>query len=224
MNTRLQKLYASIETSNKKKFLKNKVKLDNTWGTSIWGMTLQIDLCEEVKDVLDSYQQALAKLESDNFLLLPRQYQHISFNQVVFWDGEYKLGKQKTWADISVEFVRSFEKQDKKLRSFQITFSKLIATTGGIIWCAYDDNDQLESLREKFLEVLPFPKETTKLNHIIHTTVARHKSKLNNPEAVLDYIDRQKDSTQMTVDKIVLRKELIFPSIKTEEISSIELI
>ena len=224
MNTRLQNLYSSIEKPNKEKFLNNEVEIDQTWGNSIWGVTLQIDLGEEVKNKLASYQQELDKLEPNNLLLLPREFQHISFNQVVFWGGEYKLGTEKTWENVAIKFMEAFKKQDRKHNSLQIIFSKLIATTGGIIWCGYDENDELEKLREEFLKQLPFPKETTKLNHIVHITVARYKNKLNQPQTVSEFIEKQTESVYMTVDRIILRKELVFPSIKTEEIAQIELL
>src|SRR3989344_2931473 len=114
MNTRLQKQYSGIEEQNKGKFLRNEIEIDSTWGKPIWGVTLQIDLGEEVKDKLTSYQHELDKLEPDNLLLLPREYQHISFNQVVFWGGEYRLGTEKTWDNVSKEFIRTFKKQDRK--------------------------------------------------------------------------------------------------------------
>lgn len=224
MNTRLQNQYSSIEEQNKDKFLRNEIELDTTWGNSIWGVTLQIDLGDKVRDALSDYQKKLDQLEPNNLLLLPRVYQHISFNQVVFWGGDYELGTEKTWKNVSQDFLSIFEEQNKKFSSFKVTFSKLVATTGGIIWCGYDDNDQMENLREEFLKILPFPKETTKLNHIIHTTVARYKNKLENPHSVLEFIDKNSESVEMEVNKIILRKELIFPSIKTETLTEVELV
>jgi len=61
------------------------------------------------------------------------------------------------------------------------------------------------------------------LNHIIHTTVARYKHTLNNPQRIYDYVQSKNDTVSMKVKKIILRKENIFPSIQTEEIAQIEL-
>lgn len=224
MNTRLQKQYFGIEEQNKGKFLRNEIEIDSTWGKPVWGITLQIDLGEKVKDLLCKYQEKLEKLEPSNLLLLPRQYQHVSFNQVVFWGGQYELGTEGTWNKVGEKFLKAFKEQHKKHNSFNVTFSKLLATTGGIIWCGYDENDEMENLREEFLKILPFPKETTKLNHIVHTTVARYKNKLIDPSKVLDFVDKNIESVDMTVDKIILRNELVFPSIKTESLAEIELI
>lgn len=224
MNTRLQKQYSDIEDQNKEKFLRNDIEIDSTWGKPIYGITLQIDLGEKVRDLLCKYQEELEKLEPDNLLLLPRQYQHISFNQVVFWGGQYELGTERTWNKVAEEFIKAFKEQNRKHNSFRVNFSKLVATTGGIIWCGYDENDEMEHLREEFLELLPFPKETTKLNHIVHTTVARYKNKLVDPNRVLDFVNKNNDSVDMAVSKIILRNELMFPSIKTESLEKIELI
>ena len=224
MNTRLQKQYSGIEDQNKEKFLRNEIEIDSTWEKPIWGVTLQIDLGEKVRDLLCKYQEKLEKLEPNNLLLLPRQYQHISFNQVVFWGGQYELGTEGTWNKVAEEFLKAFKEQNRKHSSFKVSFSKLVATTGGIIWCGYDENDEMENLREEFLKILPFPKETTKLNHIVHTTVARYKNKLVDPDKVLDFVDKNTESVDITVDKIILRNELVFPSIKTESLAEIELI
>lgn len=224
MNTRLQKQYSGIEDQNKEKFLRNDIEIDSTWEKPIWGVTLQIDLEEKVRNSLCKYQEELEKLEPDNLLLLPRQYQHISFNQVVFWAGQYELGTEGTWNKVAEEFLKAFKEQNRKHNSFRVNFSKLVGTTGGIIWCGYDENDEMEHLREEFLKMLPFPKETTKLNHIVHTTVARYKNKLADPGKVLDFVDNNNGSAEMTVKKIILRNELVFPSIKTVSLAEIELI
>jgi hypothetical protein len=224
MNTRLQKQYSGIEDQNKEKFLRNEIEIDSTWRKPIWGVILQIDLGEKIRDSLCKYQKELEKLELNNLLLLPRQYQHISFNQVVFWGGQYELGTEGTWNNVAEEFIKAFREQNRKHNSFKVEFSKLVATTGGIIWCGYDENDEMEHLRREFLKILPFPKETTKLNHIIHTTVARYKNKLIDPLKVLDFVNKNSESADMTVNKIVLRNELVFPSIKTKSLAEIELI
>jgi 2'-5' RNA ligase len=223
MNKRLSDIYYDIEKNNLDDFLGNKLKLDEAWKKSIWGVALQINLGDGVKNVVEDFQKKLNEMEQGNLLLLPRKYQHISFNQVVFWNGDYKAGKQKTWDGIRDSFLESFREMDNKFSSFEVTFSKLIATTGGIMWCGYDEADELEKLREYFLEKLPFPDETTYLNHIIHTTVARFKRKLRNPKKVLVYVQSQKRQATMRVDKIVLRNELVFPSIKTKNIAEISL-
>jgi hypothetical protein len=224
MNTRLVNQYLAIEEQNKEKFLVNQVEIDATWGKEIWGVTLQIDLGEEVKNQLETYQRELDEMEPNNLLLLPREYQHISFNQVVFWGGEYKLGNEKTWEDSSKEFLKEFNSLYNSLSSFEVNFAKVVATTGGIIWCATDENDELEGMRNKFLQILPFPTETTKLNHIIHTTVARYKNKLNDPKKVFDCVSSKNEIVSMKIKSIILKKELIFPSIKTETIAKIDLV
>lgn len=223
MNQRLISVYQNIENQNKENFLNNKVEIDQTWGKETWGITLQIDLGEEARNQLVEYQKQLSVLEPENLLLLPRSYQHISFNQVIFWGGLYKNGKQETWKSIYQDFLLKFQKLDNVFNSFEVTFSKLVATIGGIIWCGFDESDQMENLRNEFLNFLPFPQETTKLNHIIHTTVARYKNKLNNPSRILDFTLNHKETVSMKVNKIILRNELIFPSIKTKDINFINL-
>ena len=46
----------------------------------------------------------LSNFEPDALLLTPRPFQHISFNQVVYWGGQYKLGHDQTWTTIEQKF------------------------------------------------------------------------------------------------------------------------
>jgi hypothetical protein len=70
---------------------------------------------------------------------------------------------------------------------------------------------------------LPIPKETTIRGHIIHTTVARFQGKLDCPENILRYLQGKTETRSMRVASIILRRELVFPSLKTEEIAAIDL-
>ncbi len=223
MNKRLKSLYSNIKSSNKKDFLNNKLIPDKNWKKPIYGITLQIKLTKTVKDTICNLQDDLKTLEPNSLLLLPKAYQHISFNQVVFWNDKYSKSYEQTWNQVKDDFITKFNQLDNKYKQFQINFNDLICTTGGIILCATDTNDQLESLRNIFLNELPFPKETTKYIHIIHTTVARFKNKLNNPKKTYQFIEKQNVNLSMTINKIHLIKELIYPSMKTELESSITL-
>lgn len=223
MNQRLLNLYRNIEKTNKEKFINNQIEIDTTWGKPVWGVTLQVDLSEQVRDRVCAYQKELRTLEDDNVLLLPREFQHVSVNQVIFWDDNYALGNENTWNNVSSQFIEVFSSLHKKYESFNITFSKVIATTSGIVWCATDEHDELENLRNNFFQLLPFPSETTKKNHIIHTTIARFQNKLSNPNKVWEWAEYKKDYVIMKVNNIVLRKELVFPSIKTETLHTIGL-
>lgn len=223
MNQRLQKIYDEITFQNREAFLQNQVVPDINWGKKINGATLQINLSGPVKDHIQKYQEDLLRLEANSLLLSPRPFQHISFNQVVYWNGHYSKGVSATWDELEREFVNKFKQLDNKFPSFPITFYKLIAHTNAIIWCAYDENDELESLRNQLFNLLTFPKETEKRNHIIHTTIARYKQKLNNPSQILDYVNSHIEKVAMNITAIVLRKENQYPSLNTREITSIQL-
>ena len=220
MNTRLQNQYTFIESQNRQKFLANELEIDGKWGKSVWGVTLQVELGDEVKDAIATIQATLSNLEPGNLLLPPRQSQHVSLSQVVFWGGQWLEG---TWSSIADSFLAAFAEQDGKFKSYDVTFSKLIATTSGVILCGFDEYDETQTLREELQKVLPFPPETTNPNTIVHTTVARYRNKLNDPAALLSVLENQTVSARMTVRGVLLQKELVFPSLETENLAKIEL-
>ena len=223
MNQRLLSVYHGF-TNHREKFLANDIELDDMWNKSIKGVTLQIDLSEEVRDAVSNLQKKLSKLEPEALLFTPRPFQHISFNQVIYWGGNYSLGLDQAWAAIKDDFLTKFQGLDNSLSSFTISFIKVIPLTSAITWCAVDEHDEMQKLRTAFKEALPFPTETTKENTFIHTTIARYKTKLRDPHRVFQFLEKYQAPLSMEVKEIILRKENLYPSLNTTELARIRLV
>lgn len=223
MNQRLKTIYDGFTSKHREKFLDNDIEFDAMWGKPIKGVTLQIDISNKMRSAVGRLQEELYKLEPKALFLTPEPFQHISFNQVVYWGGRYKLGYDQTWAAIEKDFLTRFQKLDNKFTSFTISFLKLIPMTSAIIWSAVDAKDEMQSLREHLKACLPFPKETTKENTFIHTTIARYREKLRDPQRVLHLLKEYQTPITMEVKEIILRKENIYPSLDTTELARIRL-
>lgn len=216
-------MYDGLASSHHEKFLANDIKVDDMWGKPIKGVTLQIDISEEVRDAVCNLQDELSKLEPEALLLTPRPFQHVSFNQVVYWGGNYSLGYDQTWAVIEKDFLAKFQKLDHVFPSFIISCVRLIPMTTAIIWSAIDEHDEMQELRATLKEALPFPAETTKENTFIHTTIARYKAKLRDPLRVYQLLEANAHPLSMTVKEIILRKENQYPTLQSTEVSRIRL-
>ncbi|MEK7544117.1 MAG: hypothetical protein AAB557_04565 [Patescibacteria group bacterium] len=223
MNQRLQSIYDGFASQNRQKFLDNDIEFDAMWGKPIKGITLQIDLSEKMRSAVGHLQKTLSELEPKALLLTPRPFQHISFNQVVFWGGQYNLGHDQAWEVIEKNFLTAFQKLDNKFPSFTISFINLIPMTSAIIWSAVDQHDEMQRLRTRLKASLPFPKETTKENTFIHTTVTRYMSKLRDPQQVFKLLEEYQAPISMEIKEIILRKENIYPSLGTTELARIRL-
>jgi len=223
MNQRLINIYKGFASNHREKFLTNEIEFDDMWSKPIKGVTLQIDLSEDVRDAVCNLQEELSKLEPEALLLTPRPFQHISFNQVVYWGGNYRLGHDQTWAAIEKDFLAKFRECDNKFSSFPISFVNLIPMTSAIIWAALDDHDEMQKLRLTLKSALPFSPETTRENTFIHTTIARYKTKLRDPHRVFQFLEKHQAPLSMEVKEIILRKENQYPSLKTTELARIRL-
>lgn len=223
MNRRLIDVYDEFASKHREKFLANDIEFDDMWGKTIKGITLQIDLSEEVRGAICKLQDELCALDPEAFLPTPRPFQHISFNQVVYWGGQYKLGLDEAWTAIEKDFLTKFHECDNRFPSFTISFIKRIPLTSAIIWCAVDEHDEMQKLRANLKIKLPFPAETTKDNTFIHTTVARYKSKLRDPHRVFQLLENYQTSISMEVKEIILRKENQYPSLHTTDLARIRL-
>ncbi len=223
MNRRLTQIYEKLVSEHRDTFLTNDVVIDEMWGKPIKGVTLQIDLSEEMRGAVDNLQEELVRLEPEALLPTPRPFQHVSFNQVIYWGGTYKLGHDQTWAAIEKDFLGKFQQFDTVFPSFEISFIQLIPMTTAIIRAALDDHDEMQTLREAFKRKLPFPAETTKENTFIHTTVARYKAKLRDPLRVLQLLQAHHAPLSMTVKEIILRKEIQYPTLRSTELARIRL-
>lgn len=224
MNSRLHVQYEQIEHDNLQRFLNNEVSPDTNWGTDVFGVTMQIDLDDVVKDALAKHVKNFKNIDEQSLLFPDRSAQHVSFNQVIQWNLNTKEKNHAVWDQIRSNFVEKFLSINHKIPSFDIRFEKIIATPNGIIWCAVDDNEEMEHARDLLLANLPKPVVIPKPIHIIHTTIARYKKTLNDPSAILAYIKKETASSGMKVRKILLREELVYPTLQTHEVASIELI
>jgi hypothetical protein len=222
MNNRLNNLYSLIEKENREKFLGNQIEIDKNWGKKIFGITLQIDLSQRLKQIIYTLQQQLISLEPENLFLPYSQTQHLSFNQVVHWGNCPPENNRTIWESIKDDFISRFCLMDSDFKPFEVFFNRIIPTIGGIIWCAEDTDDKLESLRNELLERLPFPKTHLVRNHIIHTTIVRYRNNLKDPIKMFEYLQTIRNSVPMCIDKIFLRKELVYPSISIKEIAHID--
>lgn len=223
MNQNLINIYDGLGLNHREKFLANEVEVDAMWGKTIKGVTLQIDLTDEVRDAVVKLQGDLFILEPNSLLPTPRPFQHISFNQVIYWGGTYKLGHEQTWASIEDNFLDKFRRLDNTFPSYTIYFIKLIPMTSAIIWAAVDEHDEMQTLRTTLKEKLPFPAETTRENTFIHTTIARYKQKLRDPHRVLHFLDTYQIPISMNVTEIILRKEDQYPTLRSVELTRIRL-
>ncbi|MEK9143886.1 MAG: hypothetical protein AAB481_04665 [Patescibacteria group bacterium] len=223
MNQRLIEIYDGFASKNRKKFLDSDIEFDDMWGKPIKGVTLQIDLSEQVRDALCNLQEKLSNLEPRALHPTPRPFQHISFNQVVYWGSNYMLGHDGAWASIEQDFLAKFHGLDNTLSSFTISFVRLFPMTSAIVWCALDEYDEMQTLRADLKASLPFPAETTKDNTFIHTTVARYKTKLHDPHRVFQLLEKHQAPISMEVKEIILRKENLYPSLHTTDLARIRL-
>lgn len=224
MNSRLYTQYEQIEHANLQNFLNNEVSTDTNWGKNVFGVTMQIDLDENVKDEFARHINNLKKIDEQSLLFPDRSAQHISCNQVIQWNLDTNEKNQAVWNHFQNNFVQKFLAFNQKISSFFIRFEKIIATTEGIIWCAFDDNDEMEYARKLLLDGLPKSDVIPKPIHIIHTTIARYKKTLHNPSTILEYIRKETASCEMKVRRILLREEIVYPTLHTNEIASIELV
>ena len=207
------------------KYFYKKVSLDRYWNTNTFGIALQVEVNSHIKKIITQIQNELNKIEPDS-LFFPNVGNHISINQVVSWNGKYHLGKEKTWEEINKnsDFVNKFNSLNLKFSPIPINFVKVILTPGAVILFADDLEDRVQEFRKVLDEELPFPAETKKSNCIIHSTIARYRSQLQNPDKILEYTLNQYYNIDMIIDEVKLKEEVVFPSLKTKDLASIHLV
>ncbi len=223
MKSRLINEYTEIEKKHKTKVLNNEITIDKAWETSVFGVSMQIDLSQEIKDRLQKHLDTLYSWEGENLWFPPKKAQHITCDPVINWVPIAENNAEKIWIELKDVFLKKFKALDYTFPAFTINFQKFIATTGGIIWCATDADDEMEKLRAHLSQSLRDVIHSNKNLHIIHTTIARYKNKLYDPARVLHYLENQTQSYSMKVNTLLLRIEKIYPSLAYDEVAQINL-
>ena len=212
--------YDSIFTANRDKILSGgigdelleKAQTDNRMSLAVL-IRIPLDAAEKISSCVDD----LKRIEP-NLYGYPAKDFHITVMDVLKGEEGRRIPPNIT------EYINCIEECGKDISPFKIEFDGLTASDNAVLVRGYYD-DQLMVFRQKLRDMLKqreIPLEERYKTISSHVTIARLRSKYQNPEKLLDYIEISRSFGTMTVSRMEISFHNWYDTRK-EVLSTIEL-
>ena len=212
--------YDSILTANREKILAGgvgDVLLKRALTDSRMSLVVLIRIPLNVAEKINSCIDDLKGIEP-NLYYYPVKDFHITVMDVLKGEEGRRIPQNIT------EYIRCIEECSKEISPFKIRFDGLTASDNAILVRGYYD-DQLMVFRQKLRDMLKqrgLSLEERYKTISSHATIARLHSKYQNPERLLDYIEKPRSFGTMTVSSMEISFHNWYDTRK-EVLSAIEL-
>lgn len=204
----LQEHYNQLYIKSSKAILEGNYKVDsqiNNASDSRFGVTLLIRPSDEIKAQIQLFLDELREVDSKQYYY-PNSDIHITVMSIISCYEGFTLSK------IRIEkYIEIIQKSLLDVDKIKIDFKGVTASPSAIMIQGFPTDESLNNLRDKLRE--NFKKSTLQQSidsryaiATAHSTVARFQEKIENPEKLMDIVEkfRDYDFGEFTVDKLEL--------------------
>lgn len=195
---------------------------DDIWGKECLAYHVQPSLEPETRDAFEEVQRAIVELWPEPLHVGPKHGLHVTIYPLVTVKGGFD--KDAYWQTIAGPSRKLLEELCTGHRSLELRFSRLKVTDTAIIATATEETGLIEAVRERIVREIPPPPGASPIIYdLIHSTLARYRTKASVPDAMVERIERLPVSITAPVRQIRLVRETLFPCLVTDEIAAIPL-
>lgn len=196
---------------------------DDHWGLPCLAYHVQPSLEPETRAAFERVQQAFAELWPSPVHVGPRHGLHVTIYPLVTVKGGFD--KEAYWQSIARQSRALLEDLCTGHRTLELRFSRLKVTDTAIIATATEETGLIEAIRERIVrDIPPPPGQKPIMYDLIHSTLARYRTKESIPDEVVERIESLPVSIAAPVGEIRLVRETLFPCLATDEIAAFPLI
>jgi hypothetical protein len=195
---------------------------DDIWAQPCLAYHVQPSLDPETRDAFESVQRAITDAWPEPLHVGPKHGLHVTVYPLVPVKGDFD--KEAYWRRISQPSQNLLEELCRSRRPLELRFSRLKVTDTAIIVTATDGTGLIEAIRSRIVSDIPPPPGHKPLIYdLIHSTLARYRTKARIPKEAVERIESLPVSITAPVSRIRLVRETLFPCLETDQIASIPL-
>jgi len=195
---------------------------DDIWGQPCLAYHVQPSLEPETRAAFEEVQRTFVELWPEPLHLGPRHGLHVTIYPLATVKGGFD--KEAYWQAIGPRIRKLLEELCAGHRSLELRFSRLKVTDTAIIATATEETGLIEAIRERIVrELSPPPGQKPIIYDLIHSTLARYRTRASIPDHVVARIESLPVSITAPVRQIRLVRETLFPCLATDEIAAIPL-
>jgi hypothetical protein len=193
---------------------------DDIWGLSCLAYHVQPSLEPETREAFAEVQRAFVELWPEPLHVGPKPGLHVTIYPLMMVKGDFD--KNAYWQSIAPQSRRLLEELCTGHRALELRFSRLKVTDTAIIATATEETGLIEAIRRRIVNEIPPPPGASPIIYdLIHTTLARYRTRAAIPDEVVARIESLPVSIAAPVRRIRLVRETLFPCLATDEIASI---
>jgi hypothetical protein len=196
---------------------------DDIWGLLCLAYHVQPSLEPETREAFEEVQRAIAEHWPQPLHVGPKPGLHVTIYPLVTVKGDFD--KDAYWQSIAQRSQDLLEDLCAGHRTLELRFSRLKVTDTAIIATATEETGLIEAIRERIVRDIPPPPGASPIIYdLIHSTLARYRTKASIPDDVVERVERLPVSITAPVRQIRLVRETLFPCLETDEIAAIPLV
>ena len=210
-----------LREAHREKVVRNEVQASPLWAQPCRAYNVQIELDHRTRASLWETQQILKRAEP-NLLTCPQRTLHVSLAWLLAVHMSYPVSKDTLWERHGEEWTAELRRIVAESPTFQITYEHIVATDSAVITLA-QSTEPVNRIREMIRERLSLPSETRNEADLVHTTLFRYRGALSDPEKFLATLRDPSADATAEVEELVVSKELVYPSLESEELARLSL-
>jgi hypothetical protein len=210
-----------LREAHREKVARNEVRGSPLWAQSCRAYNVHIELDPRTKASLEKAQEVLKRAEP-TLVTCPQQSLHVSIAWLLAVHASYPVPKDSLWERHAEEWTTELNRIAVQSTAFQITYEHVVATDSAVIALA-EPTEPVNRIRTMIRERLQLPSETRNEADLVHTTLFRYRGPLCDPEKFLAKLEDTSAEAAAEVDELVVSKELVYPSLKSEVLARLPL-
>jgi hypothetical protein len=196
---------------------------DDIWGKPCLAYHVQPSLEPETREAFEEVQRSIAGHWPEPLNIGPKHGLHVTIYPLVPVKGAFD--KDAYWQGIARQSQSMVEDLCAGHRPLELRFSRLKVTDTAIIATATEETGLIDAIRSRIVsDIPPPPGHRPIIYDLIHTTLARYRTRASIPDDVVRRVENLPVSITAPVAQIRLVRETLFPCLTTDEIASIPLI
>lgn len=214
--------YTSLQASFTPAVLTGHLRLDPLWGRSCRAYNLHARPVDDCRSQLAAIQDELSQLSEQGLLRCPPEALHVSLGAFLSVREDDTNTKEALWAHHGDAWLQELTDHVRQVQPFTLTYRAIVVTDAAVIAVA-DYGHEVRAIRELLTALREGIGLAGNQPNIVHTSLFRFADPLRDPAALLDAAKRIPVDTGFRVDEVVVTRELLYPTLITEDLALLPL-
>ena len=209
----------TLQAGHRAAVLGNAITFDPLWNRPCCAYNVQAELGREAVEQLAVLQEKVLSVEPE-LLRCPVRTLHISVLSLLGVRVDYGRDKAAIWEDHRVAWTMALSRAARAARAVTVRFGPVVVTDSAIIVLA-EPAGPLNELRRTLADGIRSAGGSPSVPGLVHTSIFRYARPLRDPRQLLGLAGLLHAGADVTIDRLVLSKELVYPSMETEIFGSV---